>query len=72
MAATTGFHKQGLEKMELVTLFKDTLASKEKSIEFTRISLRGAKDIFEKGGSVRMIMKEQNFRLLHDNRRKMD
>jgi hypothetical protein len=32
--------------MELVTLFKDTLASKEKSIEFTRISLRGAKYIY--------------------------
>ena len=71
-APTTGFQKQGFDKMELVKILKDTLKSKEKSFEFTRNSLRGAKDIFEKGGGVRMVVKEQTFRLLHDNRRKMD
>ena len=67
--ATTGFQKGGYEKKELVEIFKDTLKNENKFFEFTAFSLRGAKDIFEKGGHVTPIRKEQTFRLFHDNRR---
>jgi hypothetical protein len=68
--ATTGFQKGGYEKNnELLPNFKNALKSKEKLFEYTRKTLRSAKDIFDKGGHVTTILKDQNFRLLHDNRR---
>lgn len=45
------------------------MKSGEKIIEYTRKSLRSAKDIFNKGDHVTTILKDQTFRLLHDNRR---
>jgi hypothetical protein len=71
MVAATGFQRQGYERSELVTLFKGILKSSEKVFEFTRKSLRGAKDIFNKGGHVTTVLKDQSFRLLYDNRRKI-
>jgi hypothetical protein len=69
MMAATGFQKQGYEKPELVNLFKGILSSKEKLFEFSRKSLRSAKDIFDKGGHVTKVIKDQTFRLFYDNRR---
>jgi hypothetical protein len=69
MTATTGFQRQDEDRSELVTQFKNILKSKDKFAEYTRKSLRGAKDIFEKGGHVTMVLKDQVFRLLYDNRR---
>lgn len=63
MVAATGFQRKGYEKDELVTLFKETLKSKEKLFEFTRGSLRSVKDIFQKGGNVIMTLKDQLFYL---------
>jgi hypothetical protein len=71
MMAATGFQKQGYEKPELVNLFKSILSSKEKLFEFSRKSLRSAKDIFDKGGHVTKVIKDQTFRLFFDNRREM-
>jgi hypothetical protein len=71
MVAATGFHRKGYEKDELVTLFKETLKSKEKLFEFTRGSLRSAKDNFQKGGNVTKTPKDPLFRLFFDNRRKI-
>jgi hypothetical protein len=69
MVATTGFQRAGYEKDELVGLFKDILSTKDKFVEYTRKSLRGAKDIFDKGGHVTAVLKDQVFRLFYDNRR---
>lgn len=49
IVATTGFQRGGYEKNDLVNLFKETLKSSNKFFEFTKHSLRDAKDIFEKG-----------------------
>lgn len=69
--ATTGFQRGGYDKNELIEIFKNTIKNPEKVIEYTRKSLRSAKDIFDKGGHVTSVLKDQNFRLIHDNRREM-
>ena len=71
ITATTGFQRGGYSKIELITLFNKTLAGKKKYFEFTRKSLRSAKDIFQKGGHVLATYKDQMFRLFFDNRRKI-
>ena len=71
IVATTGFQRGGYEKKELVELFKNTLSSANKFFEFTTWGLRSAKDIFEKGGHVIDVRKDQIFRLFHDGRRSM-
>jgi hypothetical protein len=71
MIAATGFQRGGFEKRELLEIFAKTMASTNKVFEYTRKTLRSAKDIFNKGGHVTMTFKEQMFRLLHDNRRQM-
>jgi len=53
----------------MVSIFKQTLSSKEKEFEFTSSSLRGAKDIFKLGGHSVMNYKDQKFRMHYDNRR---
>jgi len=47
------------------------LATLEKYFEFTQSSLRGANEIYKKGGHVTMTFKEQIFRLMFDNRRQI-
>jgi hypothetical protein len=43
----------------------------KKHIEFTASSLRGANDVYKRGGHVTMMFKDQTFRLFFDNRRMM-
>ena len=69
--ATTGFQTGDLTHSELVGVFKDVLKSREKQIEFVQQRLRGAKDIFTKGGHVTRVFKDQKFRMLYDNRRQI-
>jgi len=73
MTATTGFQRPKKfdkpQRDELVNQFKELLKSKDKFFEYTRKSLRGASDIYKKGGHVTTILKDQVFRLLYDNRR---
>lgn len=69
--ATTGFQSAGYTKDELVKILKDTLKGKNKDFEYTRTSLRSAKDIFKKGGHVTPKLSDQKFRLLYDNRRQI-
>lgn len=69
--ATTGFQAKEYAQEELVKLFKDVLKGSEKFFEFTHKSLRGAKDIFCKGGHVTAIFKDQKFRMYYDNRRQI-
>jgi hypothetical protein len=71
IVATTGFQKGGYNDNELVEIFKNTLKRSDKVFEYTRKTLRSAKDIFDKGGHVTPILKDQNFRLIHDNRREI-
>ena len=40
-------------------------------MEYTRKSLRSAKDIIKKGAHVTSVLKDQVFRLLYDNRREI-
>lgn len=69
MVAATGFQRSGYQKCELVTMFRNILKSGDKYMEYTRKSLRGAKDIYLQGGHVTAILKDQIFRMFHDNRR---
>lgn len=69
--ATTGFQTVGYEHDELVSIFKLVLKSDEKHLEFVTKRLRGAKDVFSKGGHVQHVYKDQKFRLYHDNRRQI-
>lgn len=69
--ATTGFQARGYDKDKLVELFTNVLKTDKKDIEFTASSLRGANDVYKKGGHVTMIFKDQTFRLLFDNRRRI-
>lgn len=71
IVAATGFQRGGYEKNDLVNLFKETLKSTNKFFEFTKHSLRGAKDIFDKGGQVVETKMDQTFRMFHDGRRSM-
>jgi hypothetical protein len=67
--ATTGFQSFGYTQEELITNFKKVLSSKEKYFEFTQSSLRGANEIYKKGGHVTPTYKDRIFRLMYDNRR---
>src|SRR5258705_12253398 len=69
--ATTGFQSFGYSREELINFFKKVLGSKEKYFEYTQSSLRGANEIYKKGGHVTMTFKEQIFRLMYDNRRQI-
>lgn len=69
--ATTGFQSGGYQHEELVKEFKKILGSDTKQFEFVAKRLRGAKDVFTKGGHVQSIYKDQKFRMLYDNRRKI-
>jgi hypothetical protein len=71
MIATTGFQRGGYDKEELVELFKNIFKNEDKYVEFTRKSLRSAKDVFKKGGHVTSELRDQVFRLFFDNRRKI-
>jgi hypothetical protein len=54
-----------------VSVFKEVLRGDEKYFEFVTKRLRGARDIFSKGGHVVSIYKDQKFRMYHDNRREI-
>jgi hypothetical protein len=71
MEAATGFQKKLYTRDQNINTFTSTLGRTDKFIEFTSSSLRGAKDIFEKGGHVAMKYKDQTFRLFFDNRREI-
>lgn len=47
------------------------MKSDSKTFDFTQTRLRGANDIFKKGGHVTRTYRDQVFRLLHDNRRQI-
>jgi len=67
--ATTGFQSQGYSVEEMVSIFNNVLASKEKEFEFTQSRVRSAKDVFSLGGHVTIINRDQKIRMLYDNRR---
>jgi hypothetical protein len=71
LAATTGFQRGSYNHDDLRSIFKDILKTKDKFMEYTRFSLRSAKDIFKKGGHVTSVYKDQTFRLFFDNRREI-
>lgn len=69
--ATTGFQAWGYDKKQLVDIFIDLMKSDSKFFEFTASSLRGANEIYKKGGHVTMTYKDQTYRLFFDNRRRI-
>jgi hypothetical protein len=71
MEAATGFQRKLYSRNQNIETFSKTLSRKDKFIEFTSSTLRGAKDIFTKGGNVMKTFKDQLFRLFFDNRREI-
>lgn len=69
--ATTGFQSSTYQHSELVKEFKRVLGTNNKQFEFVAKRLRGAKDVFTKGGHVQTIYKDQKFRMYYDNRRQI-
>lgn len=69
--ATTGFQTQRITQPELVTKFLDIMQGNAKILEYSSTRLRGAKDLYKKGGHVTMIVRDQIFRLAYDNRRRI-
>lgn len=72
MTATTvlkRYKTSEVERQNIISQFKEILKTKDKQVEFIYKSLRGAKDIYDKGDHVSTVLKDQTFRLHHDNRR---
>jgi hypothetical protein len=67
--ATTGFQSKNLNPKDLDTLFRDTLNTQSKDINFVQFSLRSALEIFKNGGHVTPVYKDRKFRMHFDNRR---
>jgi hypothetical protein len=68
--ATTGFqHRVYNTKEEFIKGFLEVLKSDMKTIEFSQSRLRSASEIYQKGGHVTMIHRDQLFRMHYDNRR---
>jgi hypothetical protein len=68
--AATGFQARGYTRKEIYRDFKEIMKEK-RAIEFVQTSLRGAKDVYEKGGHVTMSYRDQSYRLVYDNKRKV-
>jgi hypothetical protein len=67
--ATTGFQSQDYTNDEMVSIFKSALKREVKQFEYTQSRIRGAKDIFNKGGHVTNTYRDQKIRVIYDNRR---
>lgn len=63
--ATTGFQIGWLRTTWIVTQFKETLKSSNKSFGYTRSSLRSAKDIFKKGAHVTRTLRDKKLESNH-------
>ena len=67
--ASTGFQNKNIEPKELDILFKDTLNSQSKEINFIQFGLKSALEIFKHGGHVTPVYRDRIFRMHFDNRR---
>jgi hypothetical protein len=73
MQAITGFQRKQVNSLEqLRDLVVAGLSSRDKSIVFMQMSLRGGKDIYDKGGHVTPKYEEKTFRVIYDQRRKIN
>lgn len=71
LIASTGFQKALYNMKEIDKLLKDGMASESKEITFVSKRLRSALDIYKFGGHVTNEYKDQVFRLVYDNKRKI-
>ena len=69
LKASTGFQNKDYTFDELDILFKDTMNSEGKKLDFVQTSLRSAIDIYKKGGHVTPTYSDRIFRMWFDNRR---
>lgn len=69
--AATGFQRNLFNLNEIEELFENTMNSNNKEIVYINHRLRSALEIFKKGGHVTSVYKDQVFRLVFDNRRKI-
>ena len=68
--ATTGFqHRAYTNKNELLIGFLELMKTEGKTVEFVQSRLRSASDIYNKGGHLTMVHRDQQFRMHYDNRR---
>ena len=71
--ATTGFqHNIYPNRLDLIDVFSQIFNSQDKTVEYVQTRLRSAKDVYQKGGHVTMVYKDQRFRLHFDNKRVLD
>jgi hypothetical protein len=70
--AATGLQTKGMNNDLLNELLLKTFNTEDKTLEYIQWSLRSAKEIYLKGGNVVESNRDQRFRLLYDNRRKID
>jgi len=67
----TGFQSKGVSMEDLKEMVISSMDSGNLEIHFMQRSLRSAKDIYEKGGTVTPKLEEKTFRLNFDNRRQV-
>lgn len=66
----TGFQKYGVDTANVVDMLTKTIRFPgDKALSYIQSSLRSSRDLFEKGGHVTNVYKDQTFRVKFDNRR---
>lgn len=71
LMAATGFQRGLYKPNEIDALFREGLNSEGKDIVFINRRLKSAMDVYKHGGNITMEYRDQVFRLMHDNKRKM-
>lgn len=71
LMAATGFQRGMYNKREIYELFKEGISSDSKEILYLNKRLRSSLDVYKQGGNVTTEYRDQIFRLMHDNKRKM-
>lgn len=69
LTAMTGYQRRNKTPRKIRSIVSDALSSKDKEVYFMKNSLRGANEIFKKGGHVSMGYTESKFRVVYDNKR---
>lgn len=70
IVAMTGFQRKSVKSLkDLESIISTSYSRNKKEIYFMKSSLRGANEIYKKGGDSTMKYSEQKFRLIYDNKR---
>lgn len=67
--AMTGFQKGSMNVSEVRDYVSGIMDTNEKAFNFLKMQLRGAKEIYMKGGQVTSVYSDQMYRVMYDNKR---